>query len=189
MDEKKPAVPVKDLIKLHETAKFPIDGIYIRFKDYKWLADFLHGLATSKALLLRAGSAGYTIKPKSKAMREEGFSLLLIGSLVKWNERVLEKIEGQIAEMYLRKGGTGKVENLGMKIIYVLHNSEKALAPYEISSGIQGIFGDEISAKRIGVNLRHMAREYYVKVSRQHNPPYYTLRGEERKFKKALIRA
>ncbi len=92
----------------------------------------------------------------------------------------LEDIQGQITKMTFGHGGQGGTIGLSFAIIYTLHNSDEALFQSQLNSIIQ----IPHTHKRIGETTRLLCKYGYLVAHGSGTFHRYTLRGEERKFKK-----
>ncbi|HIJ98736.1 TPA: hypothetical protein H1005_02240 [archaeon] len=183
---------------------------FLKFKDYGWLARFFgecfeylykHGeikfveRERSERKLPRGlwSLSRYLTKKLSYSeiglriniAKKQGVSLLIITFLIKSCARSYDEVQGQVDDMYARfKRSRGVViENFGMKTIYIFHKSEKALAPHEFARLLKSEFADDISTSHADANLYALFRGDYLLKHDRIGAPYYTLRGEEYKFR------
>ena len=208
MPKKKLIVPIKDLAELHERAEFPLDAVILKFKDYGWLAKFfgecfeyLYARGEIKFQEIEqphrklprgldnylSTKLGYTDVSLSAHLRlKAGVSLLIMAFLIKACNRTFEEVQKQIAYMYLRYMQAHEraiVENRGMKTIYILHKSKSALAPHTVAALLKSEFGDAVSVGYSGRYLSQLCQYGYFSRHGQKGAPFYTLRGEEHKFR------
>ncbi|HIJ97923.1 TPA: hypothetical protein H1009_02425 [archaeon] len=212
MAEKKAIIPIKDLIELHEKANFPIDTIYLIFKDYDWLAKFLgscfeqlyahkrikfretffegesyvkypRGLgALDKFVSKKLGYRDFNII--QRLTKKAGFPLLVIAYLARECGRKLEDVQPQISFMHL--GTAPRNKNIGIGILFILKYSEIALAPHQILRILENEHGTRVSNSKINPYLIPLTNRHYLTKHGPKGEPLYTLRGEEYKFKKSL---
>ena len=208
MAGKNPIIPIKDLIELHEKAKFPIDGIFLTFKDYDWLAKFFSScfeqlyahkqikyreylfedkkyrkyprglMALSKFVSEKLGYKNFGIREHLE--HKEGASLLVIAFLARVCGRNLGEIQPQILRMYFGKRDS---QNVSMMIFCILHNSKIALAPHQILLILEREYGAHISSKSWYSSLALLTNNGYLIKHGAEGAPFYTLCGEERKYK------
>ncbi|HIJ97514.1 TPA: hypothetical protein H1012_02205 [archaeon] len=195
-------IPIRDLVALHEKAEFPLSSFYLRFDNYNWLASFFTRCAD---YLVSKGKLPYsrakvttkwgenlqslgayinksvpgregTLKLRATLSDKGAVPLSVMWFLIKECKQNMDEVQAHIAEMKLGKINAPEKSPF-FSIIKALHNSEKALAPFQLER--------QTGLSKIDRNMRSLEESGYLSRFGPKGAPFYTLRGEEEKFKKA----
>ena len=178
MASMQPIVSIRELIRLRDTAAFPINDIVFSFRNSEFVKNFI---ASCGGCFDKKEVAYIGMPAREDMIKGSYIPLHLIYNLMKKCGQDMHSLERAAVGMCLGAPDPAG-SNVEMRIVHILYNSTTPLTSDAILNVLEATFNLKITSALFNKALGALLSKKYIHRKNVGDIDFYTLRGEEAKF-------